>query len=293
MKLIAGPSSYGLGIYISKLLSLDMINLEWKIFPDGESYFRFPSKIDDVVILVHSLSPPQDKRIVELFFLIKGLRSYGANDIILVLPYLAYMRQDKKFLDGEIISIEVLGELLSFYGVNKYVFVDVHSSEVLKFFKGEIIEVSAFPLFRDILLTYDLVNPLILAPDVKAFKYAEVVARNIGAECDYIVKRRDRSTGEIESYAKDLNVNGRDVVLVDDIITTGGTIVNAAKLLKGYGVNRIFACCSHGVFVGNAITNMHNAGVYEIISTDTIESYYSRVSVAPAIIPAIKSLVEK
>ncbi|MEM0374534.1 MAG: ribose-phosphate diphosphokinase [Candidatus Methanomethylicia archaeon] len=292
MKLVIGPSSHGLGKSISKLLSLDIVNLEWKIFPDGESYFRFLSKVDDDIILVHSLSPPQDKRILELFFLLKGLRSYGANDVILVLPYIAYMRQDKKFLEGEIISIEVLGELLSFYGVNKYVFVDVHSEEVLKFFKGRVIEVSAFPLFRNILLMYNLINPFVLAPDAKALKYAEVVAHGINAEYDYVVKKRDRSTGEVESYIKDLNVSGRDVILVDDIISTGGTIINATRILKKYGVNRIFACCTHGVFVGNAITNMYNAGVYEIISTDTIESYYSRVSVAPVIVSAIKSLVE-
>lgn len=292
MKLLIGPSSQGLGKSISKILSLDIVGLEWKIFPDGESYFRFLSKVDDDIILVHSLSPPQDKRILELFFLLKGLRNYGANDVILVLPYIAYMRQDKKFLDGEIISIEVLGELLSFYGVNKYIFVDVHSEEVLKFFRGKVIEVSAFPLFCNILLTYNLIDPFVLAPDAKALKYAEVVAHGINAECDYIVKRRDRSTGEVESYIKDLDVNGRDVILVDDIISTGGTIINAARILRNYGVNRIFACCTHGVFVGNAVTNMYNSGVYEIISTDTIESYYSRVSVAPVIVSAIKSLVE-
>lgn len=293
MKLVIGPSSQGLGRMLSKLLSLDIVKVEWKLFPDGESYFRFSSKINDDVILVHSLSPPQDKRIVELFFLLKGLRDYGANDIILILPYIAYMRQDKKFLYGEIVSVEVLGELLSFYGVDKYVFVDVHSTEVLNFFKGKVIEVSAFPLFHNALSTYNLTKPFVLSPDEKAFKYAKIVAGSINAECDYIVKRRDRVTGDVESYIKDLDISGRDVILVDDIISTGGTIINAAKILKNRNANRIFACCTHGIFIGNAVANMYNAGVYEIISTDTVESYYSRISVAPAIIPAINSLFKK
>jgi ribose-phosphate pyrophosphokinase len=287
-----GPSSQGLGRRLSMLLSLDLVNFEWKIFPDGESYFRLLSKVDDSVVLVHSLTPPQDKRIVELFFLLKLLSDYRAKDIILVIPYLAYMRQDKRFLDGEIVSVEVLADLLKTYDIDRYVFVDVHSGEVLKFFGNRAMEVSAFPLIGDFLSKYHLINPIVIAPDAKAFKYAETVAKIIGAESDYIVKRRDRSSGAVESELKEFNVGGRDVILVDDIISTGGTMINAIKILKEHGANRVFACCTHGLFVGNAVINMFNAGVYDIISTDTIESYYSRVSVAPAIASAIKSIIK-
>jgi ribose-phosphate pyrophosphokinase len=91
---------------------------------------------------------------------------------------------------------------------------------------------------------------------------------------------------------KEFNVGGRDVILVDDIISTGGTMINAIKILKEHGANRVFACCTHGLFIGNAVINMFNAGVYDIISTDTIESYYSRVSAAPAIASAIKSIIK-
>jgi ribose-phosphate pyrophosphokinase len=287
-----GPSSQGLGRRLSTLLSLDVVNFEWKIFPDGESYFRLLSKVDDSVVLVHSLTPPQDKRIVELFFLLKLLSDYRAKDIILVIPYLAYMRQDKRFLDGEIVSVEVLADLLKTFDIDRYVFVDVHSGEVLKFFGNRAMEVSAFPLIGDFLSKYHLINPIVIAPDAKAFKYAETVAKIIGAESDYIVKRRDRSSGAVESELKEFNAGGRDVILVDDIISTGGTMINAIKILKEHGANRVFACCTHGLFIGNAVINMFNAGVYDIISTDTIESYYSRVSVAPAIASAIKSIIK-
>lgn len=292
MKLMMGPSSQGLGRRLSMLLSLDLVNFEWKIFPDGESYFRLLSKVDDSVVLVHSLTPPQDKRIVELFFLLKLLSDYRAKDIILVIPYLAYMRQDKRFLDGEIVSVEVLADLLKTFDIDRYVFVDVHSGEVLKFFGNRAMEVSAFPFIGDFLSKYHLINPIVIAPDAKAFKYAETVAKIIGAESDYIVKRRDRSSGAVESELKEFNVGGRDVILVDDIISTGGTMINAIKILKEHGANRVFACCTHGLFIGNAVINMFNAGVYDIISTDTIESYYSRVSVAPAIASAIKSIIK-
>lgn len=292
MKLMMGPSSQGLGRRLSMLLSLDLVNFEWKIFPDGESYFRLLSKVDDSVVLVHSLTPPQDKRIVELFFLLKLLSDYRAKDIILVIPYLAYMRQDKRFLDGEIVSVEVLADLLKTFDIDRYVFVDVHSGEVLKFFGNRAMEVSAFPFIGDFLSKYHLINPIVIAPDAKAFKYAETVAKIIGAESDYIVKRRDRSSGAVESELKEFNAGGRDVILVDDIISTGGTMINAIKILKEHGANRVFACCTHGLFIGNAVINMFNAGVYDIISTDTIESYYSRVSVAPAIASAIKSIIK-
>ena len=293
MKLMIGPSSRGLGKRLSMLLPFDLIIFEWKVFPDGESYFRLLSNVDDSVILVHSLSPPQDKRVVELFLLLKLLRDYKVRNIILVVPYLAYMRQDKRFLDGEVVSIEVIADLLKTYDIDRYVFVDVHSSEVLKFFGDRAVELSAFPLIGDFLLKYQLVNPIIIAPDAKAFKYAETVAKIIGAESDYIVKRRDRSSGAVESELKEFNVTGRDVILVDDIISTGGTMVNAIKMFREYGANRIFACCTHGLFIGNAVVNMFNAGVYDIISTDTIESYYSKVSVAPIIASAINLLLNK
>lgn len=292
LKLLIGPSSTGLGNNLKNLLKLDTINLEWKIFPDGESYFRLLSKVDNTVILVHSISPPQDKRLMELFFLIKLLIDNNVENIILVIPYLAYMRQDKRFLDGEVISIEVIGKLLKSFNINNYVFVDVHSDEVFKFFNGKIMETSAFPLIADFLSRNMFKNPLVLAPDYKALKYAETMARKLRTDYDYIEKRRDKITGIVESDFKEINVRDRDIILVDDIISTGGTIVNATRILRNLGANRIWACCAHGIFIGNAINNMFNAGVNDIISTDTIESYYSRVSVAPGIASAIRSLVE-
>ncbi|HDO20546.1 MAG TPA: ribose-phosphate diphosphokinase [Candidatus Bathyarchaeota archaeon] len=289
LKVISGPGSNALGKRLSEALLCSHVPIEWKLFPDGESYVRLKGKIKgEKVVLVQSTSPPQDKRLMELFFLLRLIEEYGAANIFLVVPYLAYMRQDKKFLSGEVVSARIVAELISNFNIDSLILINVHSELVPKYFKCKVFEVSAFPLLGDFLSNYDLQEPFILAPDAKALKFAEEVASKLNAEYDFLEKHRDLVSGKVKTLKKKLNVKGRDVVLVDDIISSGGTMVNAASILRELGARRILAACVHGLFIGNAISKMYLSGISEIISTDTVESYYSRVSVAPVIREAIE-----
>lgn len=285
---VAGPASPKLGRRIANLLKCDLASLEWKRFPDGESYIRLPVDLKgESVVVVQSTSPPQDKRLMELFFILDLVNELGASEVTVVIPYLAYMRQDKRFRDGEVISVRVVSKLIENFNVDRIVLVDVHSRLVLDYFNVDVVEVSAMPLIGSYFSSIDLSNPFVLAPDRKALNLAEKVAEKIDCEFDFLEKRRDRVTGEVKTYFKKMNVDGRDVIIVDDIISTGGTIANAAEMVKGLGARRIYAACTHALLVKDALMKLSSAGIFEIIGTDTIESNVSKVSVAPAIVSVL------
>lgn len=285
---VAGPASPKLGRRIANLLKCDLASLEWKRFPDGESYIRLPVDLKgESVVVVQSTSPPQDKRLMELFFILDLVNELGAREVTVVIPYLAYMRQDKRFRDGEVISVRVVSKLIENFNVDRIVLVDVHSRLVLDYFNVDVVEVSAMPLIGSYFSSIDLSNPFVLAPDRKALNLAEKVAEKIDCEFDFLEKRRDRVTGEVKTYFKKMNVDGRDVIIVDDIISTGGTIANAAEMVKGLGARRIYAACTHALLVKDALMKLSSAGIFEIIGTDTIESNVSKVSVAPAIVSVL------
>lgn len=285
---VAGPASPKLGRRIANLLKCDLASLEWKRFPDGESYIRLPVDLKgESVVVVQSTSPPQDKRLMELFFMLDLINELGAREVTVVIPYLAYMRQDKRFRDGEVISVRVVSKLIESFNVDRIVLVDVHSRLVLDYFNVDVVEVSAMPLIGSYFSNIDLSNPFVLAPDRKALNLAEKVAEKIDCEFDFLEKRRDRVTGEVKTYFKKMNVDGRDVIIVDDIISTGGTIANAAEMVKGLGARRIYAACTHALLVKDALMKLSSAGIFEIIGTDTIESNVSKVSVAPAIVSVL------
>jgi len=285
---VAGPASPKLGKRVAELLECELAPLEWKRFPDGESYIRIPGDLKgESVVVVQSTSPPQDKRLMELFFILDLINELGAKEVTVVIPYLAYMRQDKRFREGEVVSIKVVSRLIESFNVDRVILVDVHSRMVLDSFNVDVAEVSAMPLIGSYFSSIDLVNPFVLAPDKKALILAERVAEKIGCKYDFLEKRRDRITGEIKTYFKEINVKGRDVVIVDDIISTGGTIANAAEMARSLGARRIYAACTHALLVKNALMRLSSAGVFEIIGTDTIESNVSKVSVAPAIVSVL------
>ena len=289
MLVVAGPASPALGRRVAELLEADLASVEWKLFPDGESYIRLPRDLKgERVVIVQSTPPPQDKRLMELFFLVDLVKDLGASEVIAVVPYLAYMRQDKRFMSGEAVSIKVVAKLLESVGVDAVVLVDSHSKIVCEHFNVDVIEVSAMPLIGEYFAKMKLPNPFVLAPDAKAFSMIKVVAEKLGAPCDYLKKVRDRVTGEVKTFFKEVDVEGREVIIVDDIISTGGTIANAARIALDLGASCVYASCTHALLVGGALDKLRKAGVSEVVGTDTIESDFSKVSVAPTIVQALK-----
>lgn len=261
-----------------------VVPVEYKSFPDGESYVRVTGTVKgEDVVLVHTTYPQPNKRIVELFLLIDALNDLGARSIRAVVPYMAYARQDTRFRDGEAISIMTLFRAIERAGCKEFYTVDLHKELSLEAFSIKAKNVYASEAIASHLGRMGLKEPYILSPDKGALGIAKRVAELLGAEYGHFEKTRDRITGAISVRGERIEARGRPVVITDDLISTGGTIANACRLVKDAGAERVLAVCSHPLLVGGAYERMKESGVDDILGTDTIEGDVSRISVAPLI----------
>jgi ribose-phosphate pyrophosphokinase len=288
---IATSSSLGLAAKLSRLLSRELLVAEEKVFPDGEKYLRIPKRLEGDVLLVHSLHQPQDERFVQLLLAVDAAKGAGASRVIVVVPYFAYARQDKRFLEGEPVSVGALLKAVEAAGADALAVVDIHKpsslDEWLKIPHFNVLPVGELAgYFRG-----KLRDPVVLAPDKGALHRAQLAAQALGAEYDYLEKSRDRVTGEVKIAPKSVDVGGRDVLFIDDIISTGSTLVAAAKEVLALGAKRVYAACTHALLVSGALDKLYAAGVEEVVATDTVPSPVSRVSVAEPIAEAVRKLL--
>ncbi|MCD6300982.1 MAG: ribose-phosphate diphosphokinase [Staphylothermus sp.] len=264
--------NYSINNDIVKQYCTDKINYTQKIFPDGERYIRIldTDKISEKdVVLINTLYPRQNDSFIETLFLIDALRKTPVKRLITIIPYLAYSRQDKQFLPGEPISAEIIIKSIRLAGADQLIVIDIHNPESLKSFNGCAINV----LVSDILVKKALEyvdNPIIIAPDKGALGRVKYAAEKHSLEYDYLIKSRDRNTGEVSMSPKELKVHNRDVVIVDDIISTGGTIALAVKQIKKQGAREVIVAATHGLMIGNALEKIKNAGVEKIILGNTL-----------------------
>ena len=282
MRIIPGPASKQLGEKLAKLLGVETVPLVFKTYPDGESYVRLEGTVqNEEAVIVQTTSPPQDTRLVQLALIADAAKWLGAERITAVVPYLAYARQDKVFLKGEAVSIETVARMLEAAGVESLITVNVHEEKVLSRFPFMAKTVSAIPLLAEHLKQRGCGKAFALAPDKGAVWLAEEAKTVLGGECGYLEKHRDRYTGEVNTEKKRFDVKGNPVIIFDDIISTGGTIVAAAKIVKELGASKIYAACVHALLIGNAEKRIREAGVEEIVGTDSVPSHVSKVSLAP------------
>jgi ribose-phosphate pyrophosphokinase len=285
MKIIPGISAQVLAARIAAGLDCKVASCEFKRFPDGELYTRITDDIkDEEVTIVQSIRTDSD--LICLLQLIDAVEE--AHETKVVIPYLGYARQDKKFEPGEAISIRAIARSICAADVVDTIYVvNVHNRGVLKYFDVDTEEMDASPLIADFVVKKEIAHPVIIGPDEGATELAKAVAAPYDFNYDVLEKSRI-SSEEVEIKPKELSVEGKNVVIVDDIISTGGTISEAASMLKAQKANDIYVACIHGVFVQNAIPRMLNAGVKEIIATDTIESEFSKISIAKMVAEELK-----
>jgi ribose-phosphate pyrophosphokinase len=284
MYVVGGTASKTVAEDLSKELHTPLAKTISKRFPDDELYIRI---LDDIsgedVIIVQTTYP--DSNIVELFLLQNAVKEAGANKVTVIIPYLGYGRQDKKFETGEPISARAIAEHISLHA-DKAITVDPHKQHILDFFTIPAFSCSAVPELATYLKKKDI--DMVLAPDKGALDRAKQASNIIGCNFDYIEKTRiDGATVEIKP--KNLQVNNKKVAIIDDIISTGGTMAKSIKELKKQGAKKILVACTHGLFAGEAIKKIISAGCNEIISTDTIRSEFSKVKIAPCISQLLSS----
>ncbi len=278
--LVAGSASPSLAKRLAKSAQAELLRPIVQRFPDGEIYVRLQADLEGKeVAVVQSLSPPQNDHLMELLLLLDLVRDLKAKKILAIVPYLAYARQDRRFQEGEALSVKSVADLLS-RRIHKLLTVDAHSQLALSYFSCEIEEVRALPYLGKKMLDLNLRDPLFLAPDEGSAKRVEEAAREAGADFDFLEKERISPT-EVRIKPRELKTSGRDVVIMDDIISTGGTVLEACKCIRG--ARRIWVCCVHGLFVGDSVEKLRKAGVERIVSSDSVETSYSQISLAPLI----------
>jgi len=286
------PEFEMLSVKLAEKLRAKRMAIESKIFPDGESYLRFEGDLNgEDLVIVQSCFPQQDKRLIELLLTLDVAKELGARRTLALVPYLAYARQDKRFRAGEVISNVTVGKLIESVGTDLLVTVDVHNEQSLRSFKTKTINVSAIPLLAEYLKNLKLSRPYILAPDKGAAAHARLVASILETDHTFFEKQRDRITGQVVTTDRELKLEGRDAVILDDMISTGSTIANVARIIKRKHPRRIIAACSHALLIGDAEQRIRKEGVMEIIGTDTVPSSFSRVSVAPAVAESLRQIL--
>jgi ribose-phosphate pyrophosphokinase len=286
VKIIPGPASKELGQEIAKYLNIQPTPVFIKTFPDGESYIRFEtaSLKNEEVIIVQTTSPPQDQKLIQLMLMADNAKDMQAQTITAVVPYLAYSRQDKRFIPGETFSIKTIIKTLQNCGINKIITINAHNPTVLKDFDIPIIDVSAIPLLAEYFKTNKLAQkPLSLSMGKKALNVAQQADNILHGGYDYLTSKRDTTTGNVTLEDKPLPVKNRDAIIFDDIISSGGTMAKAVKMVKDKGARKVYAACVHPLLIGNSHKNIIENGAEDIIGTDAVESPASKVSIAPLI----------
>lgn len=287
MYIFAGTSAANVAQDLSKELKQPVLKAEMKRFPDEEFYIRILDDIaDEDVVILQTTFP--DTKIVELLLMQDALHEAGAKKIIVVIPYFGYSRQDKKFKQGEPISARALAKHISLQA-DSIITIDPHKQHLLDFFTVPAFSCSAVDEIAKYLQKKKV--DFILAPDKGAKQRAQQAANLIGCDYDYMEKTRIDGT-TITIKPKKIDVINKNVVILDDIISTGGTMAKSIIELKKQGAKKVFVACTHGLFIGDAVEKLMSSGCDEIISTDTIENRYSKVKTAPCLAKLILKILQ-
>ena len=287
LSVISGKSSEDLARKLSKKIKANLVKSSVRIFPDGESKITLSGKISKKKsIIVQSIYPPVDSNLIQALSLISKAKE-TSSEVIAVIPYMGYARQDREFLSGEVVTMKVLAKLFKGAGASKIIAVDIHSLIGFKHFTIKSKNVTAIPDLVKYLKKLSLKNPLVVSPDQGGKERAKEFAKEFELDFIALQKKRDRKTGKVQIKTKNVEVNGRDLILVDDMISTGGSIINATRFLKKQKCKRVYVACTHALLMNDAEKKIKKAGVTKIVSTNTIPGKTSLVDVSNTIAKAI------
>jgi len=288
ISVISGKSSEDLAKRLSKKLKANLVKSQVRVFPDGESKITLSGNLSKrKSIVVQSIYPPVDTNLVQALSLISKAKEIS-SEVIAVIPYMGYARQDREFLPGEIVTMKVLAKLFKGVGASKIIVVDIHSVIGLKHFTIKSKNITAIPDLVKYFKKLSLKNPLVVSPDQGGKDRAKEFAKEFESKYIALVKKRDKKTGKVQIKTKNSDtVVNRDIILVDDMISTGGSIIKATQFLKKQKCKRVYVACTHALLMNGAEKKIRKAGVTSIVSTNTIPGKTSVVDVSSTIAKAI------
>lgn len=287
MIVVGGSGPQALAKGVARRLGARHARARVRVFPDGELKATLPSWPGGWSVVVKSASPPVDSSWMEIFSLVHAARARGP--VVAVVPYMGYARQDREFLPGEAVTMGAVAKMLGALGASKVVTVDIHSRAALRHWGRRGASVSAMPALAGRLRKMRLARPVVVSPDSGGKERAAALAGLLGADHAALQKKRDRRTGKVSTVSQDLDASGRDAVIVDDMISTGGSIEGAARMLKAQGARRVVAACTHALLVGDAEQRIGGAGVSDIVSANTVSG---TVDVSEPIAEAVRAALK-
>ena len=239
-------------------------------FPDGETFVKIEENVrGEEVFVIQPTSPPTNHHLMELFIMMDALRRASAKRITAVLPFYGYARQDRKDQPRVPITAKLVANLLVAAGANRILTMDLHAQQIQGFFDIPVDHLYAAPVMYEYLRTKKLSNLVVVSPDVGGLKMAHAYSQTLEAGLAIVAKRR-KSASEVESMAVIGEIRGKNVLLVDDLTETAGTLTSAAVLLKKKGAKTILACVSHAILNDIGIQRLRKSAIDELITTDTV-----------------------
>ena len=273
MKLLTGNSNKNLSSKIAKYLKEKLVNSNIRKFKDGEIYVEINENIrGNNIFFIQSVSSPANDNLMEMLLCIDALKRSSAKNITAVIPYFGYARQDRKVVPRTSISAKLVSNLITKAGADRVVTVDLHAGQIQGFFDIPVDNLFTTPLFaRHIKKKIKSKNIICVAPDVGGVERTRALGRNLNVGLAIIDKRRPKP-GQSQVMNVIGDVKGKTCIINDDIIDSGGTIINAAKALKQRGAKDVYVYITHGVLSGDAVKAIKNSPIKKLVITDTINN---------------------
>lgn len=270
MKIFSGNSNLPLAGAIAASIGIELGKCSVGAFPDGETFVKIDENVrGEDVFVVQSSSPPTNHHLMEMFIMMDALRRASASSITAVLPFYGYARQDRKDQPRVPITAKLVANLIVAAGANRVLAVDLHAQQIQGFFDIPVDHLYASPVMFEYLKSKKLKDLVVVSPDVGGLKMAHAYSQVLDAGLAIVAKRRKSAT-EVESVAVIGDIRGKDVLMVDDLTETAGTLTNAAALLRKRGAKKIYACVSHANLSELGIERLRKSKIDELITTDTV-----------------------
>lgn len=282
--IVYGSSSEHLAKAISEEGNFKIVGIINRFFPDGEQYVRVLENVEGDVLLIHSLWPNPDKQIMEYFLIVDALKGLGCKSISVLIPYLPYLRQDKRFKPGEPISAKVISSLIESTGIDRIITIDPHLhrfKNLSEIFKIECINLSAFPSMAEYYKNKFGNDVVVIGPDMESEQYVKIVSDILSTS--YFIFEKERLGDRDVLIRGDFSIKNRVALIVDDIVSTGTTLANTVQFLLNNGALKVDALVSHALLIGDALEKLKKAGLSNLITTDTVPNSLPKISIAPLI----------
>lgn len=279
IKIFAGSSNKELAEKIVQHLDMKLTSVQLIKFADGEIFIKPNESVRGCkAFIIQSTSGPVNENIMELLIFIDALKRSSAKEIIAVIPYYGYARQDRKASPREPITSKLVANLLTVAGATRVITMDLHARQIQGFFDIPVDHMEALPILAKHFINYGFhpEDTVVVSPDVGGVKRARGLAKWLHTPLAIIDKRRPKANeSEVMNIIGD--VEGKKAILIDDMIDTAGTICNAAKALKDKGAIEVYACATHGIFSGPAIERLKNSPLNKVVVTDSIEIHEDKM----------------